>query len=93
MLLPSPRNSVEYQQTLLKNTGCETVFCASNFMAKVTPIIEDLDVCCNIAPELDELLNQTTVKPFPYVSTYEEAKKDQFMILHTSGSTGRLLQL
>ncbi|KAL6899927.1 male sterility domain-containing protein [Trichoderma evansii] len=88
MMMPSPRNSAEYQQELLRRAGCQTLFCTSGLMAKLSPVVDDLDIFCKIAPDLDELLDPTPVAPFPYEATYDEVKKDPFLILHTSGSTG-----
>ncbi|KAH8127568.1 acetyl-CoA synthetase-like protein [Trichoderma asperelloides] len=88
MMMPSPRNSAEYQQELLRRAGCQTLFCTRGLMAKLSPVVDDLDIFCKIAPDLDELLDPTPVAPFPYEATYDEVKKDPFLILHTSGSTG-----
>ena len=89
MLLSSPRNSVAYQQELFRSTGCETVFCARNFIAKAISMLDDTDVYHDVVPELAELLDPTPSAPFPYEVTFEEVRRDPFMILHTSGSTGR----
>lgn len=91
MMMPSPRNSAEYQQELLRRAGCQTLFCTRGLMAKLSPVVDDLDIFCKIAPDLDELLDPTPVAPFPYEATYDEVKKDPFLILHTSGSTGKSL--
>ncbi|UKZ61257.1 putative NRPS-like protein biosynthetic cluster [Trichoderma atroviride] len=88
MMMPSPRNSAEYQQELLRRAGCQTLFCTRGLMAKLSPVVDDLDIFCKIAPDLDELLDPTPVAPFPYEATYDEVKKNPFLILHTSGSTG-----
>jgi acyl-coenzyme A synthetase/AMP-(fatty) acid ligase len=88
MMLPSPRNSIEYQQELLRRAGCQTLFCTRSLMAKLASALDDLDIFFKTAPELDELLDPTPVPPFPYDATFDEVKKDPFLILHTSGSTG-----
>jgi acyl-coenzyme A synthetase/AMP-(fatty) acid ligase len=41
-----------------------------------------------IVSELSELLNSTPAPEYPFRKTFEEAKDDPFLILHTSGSTG-----
>ena len=41
-----------------------------------------------LIPELNDLLSSTRSKPYPYTKTYEEAKNDPFIILHSSGTTG-----
>ena len=39
-------------------------------------------------PEVDELLNAESTKPFLYDKTFGSAVNDPFCILHTSGTTG-----
>lgn len=41
-----------------------------------------------IIPELDDLLKAAPVNHYPYEKTFEEAAKEPYLILHTSGSTG-----
>jgi acyl-coenzyme A synthetase/AMP-(fatty) acid ligase len=89
MMLLSPRNPVEHQRLLLQQTDCETIFCAQSFMARVPSMLGgDSTVVPVVVPELGKLLDSTQVEPFPYNVTFDVAKDDPFMILHTSGSTG-----
>ena len=37
-----------------------------------------------------EVLTSTPAKAYPYTKTWEEAKNDRVLIMHTSGSTGAL---
>jgi acyl-coenzyme A synthetase/AMP-(fatty) acid ligase len=37
---------------------------------------------------LDELLQPDPVSPYPYTKTFDQARQDPFVVLHTSGSTG-----
>ena len=39
-------------------------------------------------PEINELLDAESTKPFPYHKSFDEAIQDPFCVLHTSGSTG-----
>ena len=41
-----------------------------------------------LIPDLDELLEAKPVQHYPYNKTYEEAKFDPYLILHSSGTTG-----
>lgn len=41
-----------------------------------------------LVPELDDLLDSQLVQYYPFEKTFEEAKNDPWLILHTSGSTG-----
>ena len=44
-------------------------------------------------PPLAELLDGATCQPYPYTKTFEEAQREPFLVLHTSGSTGKLGRL
>lgn len=39
-------------------------------------------------PEAAEFLDPTPVEQYPYNKTFDEAKREPFMVLHSSGSTG-----
>lgn len=39
-------------------------------------------------PELNELLSEEAVPHYPYEKTFEQARLDPYLTLHTSGSTG-----
>ena len=41
-----------------------------------------------MVPELDELLKEEKVSDYPYQKTFEEARQEPLVVLHTSGSTG-----
>lgn len=41
-----------------------------------------------IVPELEDLLTSEIARPFPYEKTFEDARYETFVVLHTSGSTG-----
>ncbi|KAI8624786.1 male sterility protein-domain-containing protein [Xylariaceae sp. FL1651] len=90
MMLPSPRNSKEYQLELLRRTDCKTVFCARSHTRYLDEIQgeDDLDLVCAVVPELSEILDDASEAIYPFSKTYYEIHKDKFMILHTSGSTG-----
>ncbi|KAJ8132621.1 hypothetical protein O1611_g996 [Lasiodiplodia mahajangana] len=90
MMLPSPRNSREYQIELLQRSDCKTVLCARSHTRHLDEIqAEDsLNVFCTVVPELSEILEKTEVEVYPFNKSYFEIRKQKFMILHTSGSTG-----
>ena len=54
----------------------------------MSDILAQRDMKHVIAPELSELLAETTIRHFPFTKTFPEAQHDPFLILHTSGSTG-----
>lgn len=69
--------------------GCKTVFSARESLSKVQSILDDAsDIYCSVAPELEELLNDTAAADYEYDLTFEESSDAEFLILHTSGSTG-----
>ncbi|KAI1121295.1 male sterility protein-domain-containing protein [Nemania abortiva] len=90
MMLPSPRNSREYQLELLQRSDCKTVLCARSHTRHLDEIQGeyDLDVFCSVVPELSEILEKTEAAVYPFDKSYSEIRKQKFMILHTSGSTG-----
>ena len=40
-------------------------------------------------PALDQLLAEDEVPPYPFSKSFDEAKNDPVLVLHTSGSTGQ----
>ncbi|OBT53428.1 hypothetical protein VE04_06668 [Pseudogymnoascus sp. 24MN13] len=88
LLLPSPKNALPNTASLLEETKCSMVFYSGNCKEQCVQLkglvagLQIVDV-----PDLDEMIN-TPSKPYPYNKTWEEAKDDVVMIVHTSGSTG-----
>ena len=41
-----------------------------------------------IVPQLEDLLDESPVERYPYPKTFEEARMDPCLVLHTTGSTG-----
>ncbi|KAI1330923.1 male sterility protein-domain-containing protein [Xylariaceae sp. FL0255] len=88
MMLPSPRNSKQYQIELLHRTGCKTVLCARSHVMHFNDLHEDLDIFLAIVPSVSEILSERPETSFPFTRSFNEIRHDEFMILHTSGSTG-----
>ena len=44
-----------------------------------------------VVPEEDALLDPTPVKHYPYTRTFDEARRDPLVVLHTSGTTGMFI--
>jgi acyl-CoA synthetase (AMP-forming)/AMP-acid ligase II len=88
LLLPSPRNALVNTVALLENTGCETLFYSGvlgtqkELLQESSPSLKVIEV-----PSLVQMATSKT-KHYPYTKTWEEAKKDVVLIVHTSGSTG-----
>lgn len=87
MLLPSPRNSLEGQLNLFKSTDCKALLTSEGYNVSQQLIIES-KLTPLIVPSLAALLAEGQVTHYPFVKSFEEAKDDPFMVLHTSGSTG-----
>ncbi|TRX94236.1 hypothetical protein FHL15_005004 [Xylaria flabelliformis] len=90
MMIPSPRNSREFQVELLQRANSKTVLCARSHTRHFEELQDDdeLDIFFTVVPELSELLEDTEVVVYPFNKSYSDIRKDKFMILHTSGSTG-----
>ncbi|KAL1615560.1 putative NRPS-like protein biosynthetic cluster [Diplodia seriata] len=89
LLLPSPRNSIDAQLYLFDRTECSVLLRGprSNL---VQGILEARRMRCLTAPSLTELLDEggDVVERFPYDKSWEEARDDPIVVLHSSGSTG-----
>lgn len=86
VLFSSHMNSVTGHLALMDKTNAQIMLSAST--VKVNDILLARPVRHEIIPELDDLLNAHPVEEYPYLKTFDEAKDDPFLILHTSGTTG-----
>ncbi|KUJ07624.1 acetyl-CoA synthetase-like protein [Mollisia scopiformis] len=87
LLLPSPRNSLEGQLNLFKSTECEALLTSEGY--NLSPqLISESGLTPISIPSLATFLAKGEVPHYPFIKTYEEAKNDLFIVLHTSGSTG-----
>ena len=90
-LLVSPRNSIEVQLDLFGKTECVAIYCDAGFedwarsLAAGHPGMKVFR-----AGSVDEWLRvgMTPAPVVPYGKTFEQARWDPFVVLHTSGSTG-----
>ncbi|KHO00565.1 Male sterility, NAD-binding protein [Metarhizium album ARSEF 1941] len=87
-LLVSPRNSIEGQLSLLERTNCNNVWYAESFHLTVRTWLCERRMKSWAVPPLKEWLQAPPASPFPYAKTFEEARWDPLVVLHTSGSTG-----
>ncbi|KAJ0107296.1 hypothetical protein J7T55_015761 [Diaporthe amygdali] len=86
MLFLSPRNSIEGHVNILNVMECR-IFLNGNG-TDVEDIRSRRIMANAVVPELGELLDPTQVPIYPYTKTFEEAKMDPGLVLHTTGSTG-----
>ncbi|KAL8753025.1 MAG: hypothetical protein Q9199_005339 [Rusavskia elegans] len=88
--LPSPRNSLQDHSSLLTAADCHTIVAPESRMPIVDSLIAARSMKNATIPALDWFLKpaENEVKPYPYSKTFEQAKSEPFVTLHTSGSTG-----
>ncbi|EMR82848.1 putative nrps-like enzyme protein [Botrytis cinerea BcDW1] len=88
-LLISPRNSIRAQENLLIFTKCKILVTTSPQSAQLQPVIAALSSMGVQILELPNILNLTekSHEKFPFKKTFEAAKDEPFVVLHTSGTT------
>ena len=86
-LFSAPRNSQPMHLHLLNVTDCHTILHAHQI--DVSSMVGTHKAARHAIPELKDLLWAEGEPPhYPFTKTFEEAKNDPFLVLHTSGSTG-----
>ncbi|KAH9890802.1 acetyl-CoA synthetase-like protein [Xylariomycetidae sp. FL2044] len=88
VLIPSPRNPPSVNLSLMEQTGCIKLL----YAAEVIPIVKPLDESngsleMQVLPSLEDMLHSAP-QPYPYVKSFEEARDEPILVLHSSGSTG-----
>ncbi|KFY07410.1 hypothetical protein V492_07163 [Pseudogymnoascus sp. VKM F-4246] len=88
LLLPSPRNAIPNTMSLLEATKCSVIFYSGSCKEQATHL-QSLVAGLKIVevPSLEDMVS-TPSKPYPHNKTWQEAKDDTVIIVHTSGSTG-----
>ena len=86
MLFVSPKNSDAGHLNILEKSDCHTFLTAKS--TKFDHVLSQRKMTTAIVPELSELLDDAPAPVYPYTKTFEEARKDPCLVLHTTGSTG-----
>lgn len=86
VLFSSHMNSVAGHLALIDKTNAQIMLSASE--VKTDDLLSARPMRHAVIPGLDDILNAPLIKNYPYDKTFDEAKDDPFLILHTSGSTG-----
>ncbi|KAH7029241.1 uncharacterized protein B0I36DRAFT_411067 [Microdochium trichocladiopsis] len=90
LLLLSPNNSKEGAAACLDATQCR--LWAQPQGRPRNPLLTELLVTHELqiidVPPCEELLDAAGTRHYPYTKTFEEAAKEPFCVLHSSGSTG-----
>ena len=88
-LLASPRNSLAAHLNLLENTQCRVLMTAEPLPPLAQEVLAQRPMVHVVVPDLERWLDARTVDPYPYVKTFEQARYEPFVVVHTSGSTGK----
>lgn len=86
MLFLSPRNNLEGHLNVLQGVDCHIFLRAKE--TNIQHIASKRSMRIVVVPQLEELLREHPVKIYPYTKTFEEARMDPCLVLHTTGSTG-----
>jgi thioester reductase-like protein len=91
LLLNSPRNTLEAHLSLFEQTNCNTFLLPTDFQLPIAKKI--LSKRSMRVLDIHSLLfwgreREEVDKPYPYTKTFEEARLEPFVVMHTSGSTG-----
>ncbi|KAB5562844.1 hypothetical protein GE09DRAFT_1172045 [Coniochaeta sp. 2T2.1] len=87
-LFLSPRNSHEAQHSLLERTDCHMLLFAPSSKALIQPWLQERHLDSVQVSSVEVWLDERPVPPFPCNKTWDEARWDPLVVLHTSGSTG-----
>ena len=88
MFFLSPRNSREAFLSLFQEGKASKLLTSSKHPPIVPSIVEAGNIQHIVVPEVEELLDEAPVPAIAFGKTWEEARRDPFVLLHTSGSTG-----
>ncbi len=61
----------------------------AGFVDQILSKVADNSVSTLQFLEKEDLLNDEVVPPFPFDKTWEQTKDDPWLLLHTSGTTGK----
>lgn len=88
MFYSSPRNRPEIQVALLEKLRCTILFTPEEMSETTRFALENRQMNTYALPDLDYFFaRKPVVEPYPYSKTFEEARKDPYVVLHSSGST------
>ena len=88
MFYSSPRNRPEVQVALLEKLGCSILFTPEIMSDATKLVLKHRNMDKYILPDLEYFLAKGPVEPYPYRKKFEEARKDPYVVMHSSGTTG-----
>ena len=88
MFYSSPRNRLEIQVALLEKLECDILMTPEQMSDATRGVLDRRSMRKFILPDLDFFLSDEPVQPYPYTKTWQAARKDPYVVMHSSGTTG-----
>ncbi|KAL9106765.1 MAG: hypothetical protein Q9227_008264 [Pyrenula ochraceoflavens] len=88
MFYASPRNHLNIQIQLLDRLNCNVLATPDHLSETSEKVFAMKKMRKLNLPDLDFFLQDGKVRPYPYEKTWEEARKDPYVVMHSSGTTG-----
>jgi acyl-CoA synthetase (AMP-forming)/AMP-acid ligase II len=86
MIFPSPRSPLIRLTRLLDHLGCQTVLSSANKHDIVSKLSTESGRDTHEIPSLAKLLDEE-YEHYPFDKTFESAKSEPLIVVHTSGTT------
>ena len=88
-LLASPRNSLKAHLSLLDDTQCHIMMTVEPLPPSAKDVLANRSMRQVMVPKLEHWLDSPIVAPYLYNRTFDQARYEPFVVIHTSGSTGK----
>ena len=88
MFYATIQNHPEVQLELLERLGCNTIVVPKQMHDTARMVLQKRPMVNIELPSLDYFLHADDVPSHPYNKTWDEARTDPWLVLHSSGSTG-----
>ncbi|ATY63408.1 Male NAD-binding [Cordyceps militaris] len=88
IMFPSTRNNTDSQVSLLRVTNCQKLLYGKEYTKIIQPWVQESGIGALEMLGLEQVLDDAPAPVHPYEETFESARFDPVIILHTSGSTG-----
>ena len=88
MFYSSPRNRPEIQIALLEKLGCDILLTPEQISEATRGVLDNRAMRTFTLPDLNFFLQDEPIKPYPYTKTWADARRDPYVVMHSSGTTG-----
>lgn len=88
MFYSSPRNRLKVQVALLEKLECDILMTPEQMSDTTRGVLNSRAMRKFILPDLVFFFEDEPVQPYPYTKTWEEAREDPYVVMHSSGTTG-----